>query len=329
MQFYIDVVGACNLSCPSCPVGSLDHIDRPKGVMSRDLFNKIIEKIYKTYTEQPITICLFNWGEPLLHPQLPLLIEEVRRRGWHCIISSNMNNKVDLGPIVASGPTSWRISLSGASQAIYGRTHKNGRIEYVLKAMRALRRQMDIHQQAMDVEVFYHLYQNNLKEELARIHRLAGELDFRFTVFPAHMMPIENYLHLKNGNLSENASSLLNEYLINPKDLVALTSDFSHDMTCELLSHTISICHDGSVDLCCGTYEQEQKIVKDFCSLKQDDLQARRNSADICKQCKKLGIHKLYDALAPSNPALEKLLVPRLKQLDPSGLAATLLGFGE
>ena len=162
MYYYIDVVGSCNLRCPSCPVGSLKNTGRPEGVMERTLFNRILDKIHQSYTAESVSICLFNWGEPLLHPQLPLLIDDVRRRGWPCVISSNMNCQVDMASIVSAGPTTWRISISGAKQSTYGRTHKKGRIDKVLRAMKSLREQMHIHRSDIDVEVFYHLYRSNL-----------------------------------------------------------------------------------------------------------------------------------------------------------------------
>lgn len=329
MYYYIDVVGSCNLRCPSCPVGSLNDTRRPEGVMERTLFNRILDRIHQAYTAQSVSICLFNWGEPLLHPQLPLLIDDVRRRGWPCVISSNMNCQVDMESIVSAGPTTWRISISGAKQQTYGRTHKKGRIDKVLRAMKGLREQMDIHCSDIDVEVFYHLYRSNLGGELESMHNLAQEMGFRFTALPAHMMPMENYLHLKNDTLSEDARSLFDEYLIHPEELLALTADFSSDRECELLDHTMTIGHDGSVDLCCATYEPKQKVAKDFCALTSDELKARRKAAPACRRCKDIGIHKLYEAITPSNSALTELLVPRLKQLDSSGLASTILGLSE
>ncbi len=297
--------------------------------MERARFNQILDKIDQAYLDQEVSICLFNWGEPLLHPQLPHLIDDVRHRDWPCIISSNMNCNIDFSSIVAAGPTNWRISISGANQETYGRTHKKGRIDKVLRAMKGLREQMDIHPNNIDVEIFYHLYRSNLGEELESMQNLSREMGFRFNALPAHMMPMENYLHFKNGTLGENAASLLDEYLIPPEELLMLTSDFLSDQACELLDHTIAIGHDGSVDLCCATYEQGQKVANDFCTLTPEELKACRKASPACRMCKELGIHKLYDAIAPSNPALKGLLMPRLNQLDPSGLASAIIGLTE
>jgi hypothetical protein len=81
---------------------------------------------------------------------------------------------------------------------------------------------VQIHIAQIDVEIFYHLCCNNLGSELESIHRLSREMDFRFTAFPAHTMPMENYLYLKNGSLGESAHSIPDEYLIHPEVLLTL-----------------------------------------------------------------------------------------------------------
>lgn len=324
-MFYVDIVGVCNLRCPSCPVGSLSGDGRAHSLMSREMFNQILDKIGREYSAAP-AICLFNWGEPLLHPELPIIIADVRARGWPCIISSNMNTRRDLAPIVAAGPTYWRISLSGAGQTTYGRTHERGQISFVLDNLRTLRAEMDAQGKVIDVEVFYHLYCGNLGPEIKAIQDLAKDLGFRMSALPAHMMPMENYIRLRDGTLGETASNLLGEYLIHPEELLNLTKPFSSDRTCDLLDGVVSINSDGSVDLCCATYEPAQRMTNDFVSISSAELQARRKAAKACTSCMDLGVHKIYDALKPSNPQLAGLLSPRLVKLDPSGIAASVLG---
>jgi len=43
MNMYIDIVGACNLSCPSCPMGNSENVNFKKA-MQVDMFRKIVEK---------------------------------------------------------------------------------------------------------------------------------------------------------------------------------------------------------------------------------------------------------------------------------------------
>ncbi len=48
------------------------------------LFNAILEKIkLESDTGKPVLICLYNWGEPLLHPRLVELVHAVHAAGFH------------------------------------------------------------------------------------------------------------------------------------------------------------------------------------------------------------------------------------------------------
>ena len=71
--YYIDIVGSCNLRCPSCPVGNY-AAQMPKGLMRLDKYKQIVEKIIAEHPGERIFIDLYNWGEPILHKQLPEII---------------------------------------------------------------------------------------------------------------------------------------------------------------------------------------------------------------------------------------------------------------
>ena len=43
MNMYIDIVGACNLSCPSCPMGNSENLNFKKA-MQIEMFREIVEK---------------------------------------------------------------------------------------------------------------------------------------------------------------------------------------------------------------------------------------------------------------------------------------------
>lgn len=64
----VEVVGACNLNCISCEVGSPDSIK--KGFMSPETYHKIIVKMRR---EIPFmnSICLYLWGSPLCTRNCP------------------------------------------------------------------------------------------------------------------------------------------------------------------------------------------------------------------------------------------------------------------
>src|SRR5882724_10077432 len=138
MAFYIDVFGFCNLRCPSCPVGnwSDDPAVFHHGLMSKELLGAILDKAMRECRVR--SVGLFNWTEPLLHPKIYELIALVRSRGLHCGISSNLNVLRSPDLLMAANPDWMRVSVSGFTQEIYVRGHKEGDIEKMKANMRRL-----------------------------------------------------------------------------------------------------------------------------------------------------------------------------------------------
>ena len=56
MLMYLDVVGSCNLKCPSCPVGNSENRNSKK-IMTLELLGKIVKK---AKSEGVTAIYLFN-----------------------------------------------------------------------------------------------------------------------------------------------------------------------------------------------------------------------------------------------------------------------------
>ena len=73
--YWIEIVGTCNLRCPTCPQGNfLDNelsVGRnPTGFMELTLYKQILEKIKADNISDRVEIHLYTWGEPLLHPKV-------------------------------------------------------------------------------------------------------------------------------------------------------------------------------------------------------------------------------------------------------------------
>src|SRR5690242_4066822 len=80
--YFIDIVGTCNLRCPSCPVGNVVS-DTPKGFMPLDQLRQILAKIAADQGPgKRLFIDLYNWGEPTLHPDLAACVRLVHEFGF-------------------------------------------------------------------------------------------------------------------------------------------------------------------------------------------------------------------------------------------------------
>ena len=57
--YYIDIVGSCNLRCPSCAVGNYPG-QIPKGVMPLEKYKRIVEKIIAEHPGERLFIDLYG-----------------------------------------------------------------------------------------------------------------------------------------------------------------------------------------------------------------------------------------------------------------------------
>lgn len=86
LVIFIDPSNVCNFKCVFCPTGDdklLSQVNRPKGMMDLNLFEKIIDDLdlmVKKYGQRPAQISLFKDGEPLLNKNLPEMINILNKK---------------------------------------------------------------------------------------------------------------------------------------------------------------------------------------------------------------------------------------------------------
>lgn len=291
MMMYIDVVGSCNLRCPSCPSGNMDAVSCVPP-MDIDLFTKIIRKGKKEYGV--FFVGLFNWTEPLLHSQLPELIRIVKQEGLLCGLSSNLNVLRRVDEILAAGPDDLRISLSGFTQAVYGRTHVRGDIEKVKQNMELLsaarKRQRNM---KTVIYVYFHKYLNNL-HEIAPMRRFAASLGFGWMETWAYFMPLERIFDLLDGTLPDGQQQFVREEFALPILGALNEARQFKDAPCSLLDHQLVIDAKGNVNLCCAVYDTEKNRLGTFLEMTPEDMQRAKLRHVTCTRCKSLGLHSYF-----------------------------------
>lgn len=317
LQYYIDIVGTCNLACPSCPVGNFQQDDfinhsRPRGVMSLKLFQAILDKIAKENTQQhPIVICLYNWGEPLLHPKLPQFIDNTKQRGFYVDVSSNFNSD-NIQTILQSPPDKLIISVSGYQQQFYQQTHRKGNIDKLLSNLKQLSEYVKKHDQQFLIEIFYHLYQHNVGEDIEKIYTLCEALGFAFFADVALFMPLEKNISYFNQHIiSATDQELLDKLLVKPHELVLLAKPYQQQ-TC-FQHDIISIRFDGSVSLCFPSYDYHYTVADNFLEFSQPQLLQRKKNHSLCQTCQSHALNVVVNFGA--RDALNKLIDQRLSQL--------------
>jgi radical SAM protein with 4Fe4S-binding SPASM domain len=127
----------CNLRCPLCPTGAGEP-GASKGFMNFKFFKHIFDQL-KDCLE---TINLYNWGEPILNPDLIGIIKYAKDKNSavRIVTSTNLNVQDDalLDRLISSGIDDIIVSCDGASRDTYEKYRVGGDFELVMKNMKFL-----------------------------------------------------------------------------------------------------------------------------------------------------------------------------------------------
>jgi organic radical activating enzyme len=288
--YVIDIMGTCNLRCPTCPVGNFREARRKKGKMVPELFEQIIDQIVREKGIKQTEIWLFNWGEPLLHPDLPLFIQIVHRHGLTCQISSNLNVEQGIKKLAEVDPDVLKISLSGFTTSTYPITHKGGNIHLVKANMYRLRYYLDNFDSTTRVWVGHHQYRSTAAHTNA-VRELCNELDFEYQPIQAFYQPLEKLLSLVQGKMDVATDPVLKDLLIHPlHNLAHIRAHRSGMYDCELRFNQTVINFDGSVALCCGVYDEKNMLGVHFMETTLEEREELKYSHPFCGTCRSSGL---------------------------------------
>ena len=122
--YAFETTNICNLRCIMCPY---PEMTRKTGVMSLDLFKKIVDEI-KPYSRY---ISLHNFGEPLMNPELHRFIEYAAEAGLKTWLSTNATllNEARSLELLDSRLDVIILSIDGATRETYDKIRQNGQYE--------------------------------------------------------------------------------------------------------------------------------------------------------------------------------------------------------
>jgi MoaA/NifB/PqqE/SkfB family radical SAM enzyme len=175
----IDPLARCNLRCPLCPTGRGHSTSAGKGILSLQLYVKILDQLPKLRT-----LYLFNWGEPLLHPQIDEIIAIAARRGISVHVHSNLSIKKDeafFERLIDTGLDSLWVSLDGASEETYSRYRVGGDFGLALANLALLARIKRRLRSKTPRLVWKFIVNRHNAHEVDAARRMARELGVEFT----------------------------------------------------------------------------------------------------------------------------------------------------
>ncbi|MBI5920056.1 MAG: hypothetical protein HY847_00245 [Betaproteobacteria bacterium] len=289
--FYtIDVVGSCNLKCPSCVHGTPDN-SMPTGLMSLDTFKKVIDKI-KTDAPLVTHVGLYNWGEPFLHPELHHIVDHLHRNDIAVAISSNLSFRFAdrLDRVIKANPEYLKVSVSGYFSKAYNNTHTGGDVNLVKSNMYRLRYLIDRYSADTLVDVNYHLYKDNNGINLTKMRELCTELGFVLSTVNALVMPLEKVLKHCEGRPDPDTVRLSENLLVSIDEGISAASMFKSSR-CSFMDNQVNINFDLTVPICCTVAERQGNIVEEnFLASTPRSIEEKKAQASICMKCMAYGL---------------------------------------
>jgi radical SAM protein with 4Fe4S-binding SPASM domain len=132
----IELTNYCNLKCPICPTGA-GTIKRKPQAMEVSLFEKAWEELSPTL----LVACLWNWGEPLLHPELRSILKITSKSNVATLISTNGQNLDDkkvIRALVDYPPKVLIVALDGITDETNSKFRVRAKLAPALEGVKML-----------------------------------------------------------------------------------------------------------------------------------------------------------------------------------------------
>ncbi|MDR2198932.1 MAG: hypothetical protein LBR53_05670 [Deltaproteobacteria bacterium] len=289
-DYQIDISGSCNLKCISCPRGNLTRHAKP-GFMTADVFSKVLDKIVH---EDPMAgaVALYNWGEPLLNPQLPEIVGICNKKGVNAAISSNLSLKKDFTDTIKAKPTWFRVSTSGYG-ASYEITHTGGKWDLFLNNMYKLRDLREQFHPQMNTEVFYHIYKDR-DEDYKQMAELCDSLNFTLRVRHAAIAPLDNIeAIIKGAPVTEAVKKTQSLQTLSVPEAMEIARE-NKELPCPY-TRCLWITWDLKIMHCMEWYNPDMVLTEtNFLDTPIEDILNARSNSSFCKYCQSEGIHRCF-----------------------------------
>jgi len=135
-QLQVEPTTKCNLSCSLCPIGR-GVLGRPSKHMTLGEFKGIVDDMEKWL----LFLILWDWGEPLLNPELPDMIRYATDRDIRTVTSTNghfLGDEAYMEAILMSGLSTLIVAIDSEHGDKYQVYRRGGNLDKALSGLKAL-----------------------------------------------------------------------------------------------------------------------------------------------------------------------------------------------
>jgi MoaA/NifB/PqqE/SkfB family radical SAM enzyme len=173
-HIVLDPCNMCNLACPLC-VQSTDPTGRRRRIVPPTAFERLIDEV----SDHVVRLDLFNWGEPLLHPEFANLVKRAATVGIYTRTSSHFSHRhsVDAYALIDAGLRYLVVSIDGAQQDTYAQYRVGGTLEIVLENLERISDAKRQRRSVWPIVEWQYLVMAHNENEVDEARRLARSFD--------------------------------------------------------------------------------------------------------------------------------------------------------
>lgn len=136
IHMQIELTNFCNLRCPVCPAG-IREVKRRPVAMDIELFKSLMAEVGPFL----LTVSLWGWGEPLLHPYLINILRETRKYPVIVFLSTNGQNLNDdkvIAALIQAPPTHLIIAIDGLNDETHSKYRIGAKLAPILEGVKRI-----------------------------------------------------------------------------------------------------------------------------------------------------------------------------------------------
>ena len=136
LHMQIELTNYCNLRCPVCPSGTRAVKRKPMAI-DGCMFERVIDEVGPYL----LTVSLWAWGEPLLHPELKRILCAVRKHNIAILLSTNGQNLYDehiIEALTREPPTHLIVAIDGITDETNSKFRVGAKLNPVLSGVRRI-----------------------------------------------------------------------------------------------------------------------------------------------------------------------------------------------
>ena len=314
---HIDITGGCNAKCPLCSTARETFGQRINFISTAD-FARTLDRLLDLglAVRARSTISLFNWGEPILHPDLDGIVAALNARDLAISFSTNASKKTSF-TVSTHGFREFTFSVPGWSQASYDKVH-GLRFDRVIANMEATLENLRATGFRAKPMLAFHVYQFNAFDEQDAARAWCRRNGVAFFPYYAYINDYRVAKAYRKGEMSpveigELSRSLFLHYV---DDLVARQPA---DWECPQWDTRLTLNHKSQVLLCCVVPDtHEASVLGSVFDLSRDEVLLRKRSSKECDDCLGCGVAYWGHNFVPvsSRRSVYQSIVDRCKSAD-------------